>query len=157
MYYDLSLYYRDEHCTWTLYMIIRKRPNRVFFHRTEPNRIWKTFLPNRTESNFGYRTEPNRTNFFLSKYYSKNSSKAPIKVFSIILKVCEKSLKKFTLKSIQFSWNNWKKDGWKISISSHFWTKNSVVRSKFSTEPNRTAQKHRTTEPNRTELSVASC
>ena len=120
------------------YPIPRKRPNRIFFHRTEPNRIWKTFLPNRTEPNFGYRTEPNHTKFFLSKYFSKKSSKVPIKVFRIILKVCEKNLKKISLKFIQFSWSNWKKMAEKARFLAIFWTKNSVVRSKFSTEPNRT-------------------
>ena len=42
-------------------ILSRKRPNRDFFHRTEPNRIWKNFLPNRTEPNRISVTEPNRT------------------------------------------------------------------------------------------------
>eukprot|EP00116_Pleurobrachia_bachei_P016185 sb/3476447/ len=46
------------------YNEIRKRPNRVFFYRTEPNRTGKIFLPNRTEPNRISVIEPNRTQTF---------------------------------------------------------------------------------------------
>ena len=55
-------------CICRTSILSRKRPNRGFFHRTEPNRILKLFLPNRTEPNLStapnFGTEPNRTEFF---------------------------------------------------------------------------------------------
>ena len=56
---------------------IRNRPNREFLHRTEPNRISKNNLPNRTEPNF-YRTE------FLLRNFQRQSRPPLNKKFQIL-------------------------------------------------------------------------
>ena len=123
--------------------IFSTEPNRTEsekpFYRTEPNRILVT--------------EPNRTtlNFFLTKYFSKNSSKAPINMFRIILKVCEKGFK-------NLHWNRYNFRGiiekrWlkKLDFWPFFEQKIRWFGQNFP--PNRTEPNHRknTEPPNRTE------